>query len=287
MPEILEIILVATLSVIAGLWAVFRIILPKYMDAAIRRIEHSQNQDIKHLESRLELHSTALFNSIDIANRIEGSYRKKTIDATSTLWNEFLRIKNEFAPLIAIGSTLTDDEFVGAMSAPSKENSSVSTVLEEYSSFQHVIEKITGADETVSKGTEIAIGIGTASNKVHETTIFVSERLTEIFDCMVNVNSRLGFLVSQGNERGEGKTWKVDPIFEELVLRIFPRDVWEKITNMKLAGLKTLVGLLEQQFVLEAKKSMRGFEDLADTVSEVSQIIQEEETRARWRSDYL
>ena len=287
MLEILGIIFGVAMAVIGGIWAVFKVFLPKLMDAAISRIEHSQNQEIKHLESRLELHSTALFNSMNIASRIEDTYRIKAIEATSILWKEFLRIKNEFAPLIAIESMLTENEFVSAISGPNEENEKISFVLKEYSSFELVTEKIAGSDEKKTAGMEIAFGSGTRANRFDETRVFVSERLSRIFNCMVSVHGRLGFLISQGVESGKGKTWKGDPVMEEIVLGIFPREVWEQVAKMKFAGLRALIGLLEQQFVLEAKKSMRGFEELADSVSEVSQITHEEEARARLRRDYL
>ena len=287
MLEILGIIITVVMVVVGGIWAVLKVLLPKLMDAAISRIEHSQNQEIKHLESRLELHSTALFNSMNIASRIEDNYRTKAIDAISTLWKEFIRIKNEFAPVVAIESVATEKEFVSAISGSNEENEMISSVLKEYSSFELVTKKIAGSDEKKPTGMEIAFGSGTQANRLDETRVFVSERLFRIFNCMVSVHGRLGFLISQGVESGKGKTWKSDPVMEEIVLGIFPREVWEQVVKMKFAGLKALIGLLEQQFVLEAKKSMRGFEELADSVSEVSQITQEEEARARLRRDYL
>ena len=287
MLEILGVIFGPTIAVIGGIWAAFKVFLPKLMDAAISRIEYSQNQEIKRLESRLELHSTALFNSMNIASRIEDVYRTKAIEATSVLWKEFLRIKNEFATLIAIESILTENEFVSAMSGSNEENEKISSVLREYSSFEIVTEKIVGSDEKQPVGAEIAFGSGTQANRFDETRVFVSERLLSIFNCMISVHGRLGFLISQGVKSGKGKTWKSDPIMKEIVLGIFPREVWEQLVKMKFAGLKALIGLLEQQFVLEAKKSMRGFEELADSVSEVSQITHEEEAKARLRRDYL
>ena len=287
MLEILGTIISVAIVVIGGIWAVLKVFLPKLMDAAISRIEHSQNQEIKHLESRLELHSSALFNSMNIASRIEDTYRIKAIESTSILWEEFLRIKSEFAALIAIEAIATEKEFVSAISGPNEENEKISSVLKEYSSFELVTKKIAGSDERKPAGTEIAFGSGTQVNGFDQTRVFVSNRLFGIFDCMVSVHGRLGYLVSQGVESGKGKTWKNDPVMEQIVLGTLPREVWEQVAKMKFGGLKALIGLLEQQFVLEAKKSMRGFEELADSVSEVSQITHEEEARARLRRDYL
>ena len=287
MFEFLAIIISVAVFIIGGIWAVLKVFLPKLVDVAISRIEHSQNQEIKHLESRLELHSTALLNSMNIASRIEDTYRIKAVESTSTLWKEFLRIKNEFAPLIAIESVTTEKEFVSAISGSNEENETISSVLKDYASFDLVTTKIAGSDEKKPAGLELAFASGTQANRFDETRVFVSERLFRTFNCMVSVYGRLGFLISQGAESDKGKTWKNDPVMQEIVLGIFPREVWEQAVKMKFSGLRTLVGLLEQQFVLEAKKSMRGFEELADSVSEVSQITQEEEARARLRRDYL
>ena len=287
MLETLEVISAVATAVIGGVLAVFLVLLPKLMDAAISRIEHSQNQEIKHLESRLELHSASLINSMNIASHIENTYRVKSIEATDILWKEFLRIKNEFAPLVAIDSILTENEFVSAISGSDEENEKISSVLKEYSSFDLVTAKIAGSNGKNPAGMEIAFGSGTAANKCDETCVFVSERLSTIFRCMVRVHGRLGLLISQGIEAGKGKTWKSDPVLQEIVLGIFPREVWDQVAKMKFSGLRALVALLEQQFVLEAKKSMRGFEELAESVSEVSQITHEEGVRARLREDYL
>lgn len=233
------------------------------------------------------MHSSSLLNSVHIANRIEDRYRLRTIDETSKLWKEFLRIKQEFSPLTALDSILTEDEFVSATSGAFDKNEKISFVIEEYHPFQNVTKKLTASNEKVSAGMELAVGSGTANNRLHETRLFVSEKLLMIYNCMVRVHGRLGFLVSQGIESGRGRTWKSDPVMEEIVLGIIRQEVWEQIKGMKFAGLRALVALLEQEFVLEAKKGMRGFEEFADSVSEVNQITQAEDARARLRRDYL
>lgn len=287
MLEILAIIVGVAIAVVGGFWAVVKALLPKWIDVEISKLTHSQNQEIKRLESRLDLDSTALSNSMHIASRIEDTYRIKVIDATSTLWEEFVRVKNEFAPLVAIESMLIEDEFVSAISDPNKKNEKISAVLKEYASFQRVAEKLTAGDEKMVTGMEIAFGTGTGANRLHETRIFVSEKLLRIFNCMVSVHGRLGFMVNQGIESGKGKAWQRDSVMEAIVLGIFPREVWEQVAKMQFGGLRTLIRLLEQQFVMEAKKSMRGFEELADSVSEVGRITQEEEARVRLGKDYL
>ena len=287
MLEIVGIILGTVTAAIFGLWAVFKVFLPKFIDIAISRLQHSQNQELKQLESRLELHSTALFNSMNIASRIEDTYRMKTIDATSALWKEFLRIKNEFAPLVAFESILTEDEFLSVMTGSYKKTEDLSAMLADYSSFQRTAEKLAASSDTVPTSMPLAFGTGAIADRLHETRIFVSERLFTIYNCMIRVHGRLGFLVSQSMKSGEGRSWRRDPVMEEIVLSIFPREVWEQVARLKFGGLRSLIALLEQQFIVEAKKSMRGFEKLADTVAEVSQITQEEEARARLRRDYF
>ena len=103
---------------------------------------------------------------------------------------------------------------------------------------------------------------------------------------MVGVHGRLGFLVSQGIESGNTASWKSDSLMENIVLGVLTRETWEQVRSMKFAGLKALIGLLEQQFIIEARKNMRGIDELAESVAEVSQITQEE-AKARLRRDYL
>lgn len=287
MIEILENIFIVAVVVISSLWTTFKLLAPKFLETVISRMEHSQNQELKYLESRLDLHSTSLLNSMQIASRVEDTYRIKSIEATSILWKEFLRIKNEFAALVAIESILTENEFISAISGQNEENEKMSSILEEYSSFELVTRKITGSDEKIPAGMEMAFFLGTTANRFAENRIFVSERLLGIYNCIVRVHGRLGYLISNGIESDKGKTWKSDPVMEEIVLGILPREAWEQVKKMEFGGLGSLIGLLEQQFVLEAKKGMRGFEELADSVSEVGQITHEEEARARLRRDCL
>ena len=182
--------------VLLGLWAVLKLLLPKFMDIAIKRIEHTQNQELKHLESRLEVQSLALMNSLHVASHIGDSFRKRTIESIDDLWKELLRIRQEFAPLVALESILTEAEFISATSNRNSRNEEVQIILNEFSSFPEVMEKIAPKREAKNPGTKIALGVGTETSELHKTRIYVSEKLWKIYSALISVHGRLGYLGS-------------------------------------------------------------------------------------------
>ena len=143
MWETLLVTLVGTATTaLFGLWAAAKVFLPKVMEILTKRIEHSQNQEIKHLEARLQLHTTALINSLEIASRIGESYRNRTIESIDKLWKDIVHVEKAFAPLVAVVTLLTETELNAATSNPASNNEEVRPILEEYSSFHKVVQKM-------------------------------------------------------------------------------------------------------------------------------------------------
>ncbi len=287
MLDTLQGLVAGTIAVVLSLLATFKLLLPKLMDVAIKRLEHSQNQEIKHLEAKLELQSTELVNSLQIASRIGDSYRIKTIESINNLWQDILRVKKEFAPLVAVEALLTETEFESVISSPHDSNEKIRSILNEYSSFQRVAEKITPKDEKVCAGMEIVFGVGTKPTQLDETRIFVSGRLWKIYNGLISTYGRLGFLMSKGMEFGESVSWKRDLHLKGIVGGILPKEIWEQIRRMEFAGFKALIEVLEQEFIIEARKNIKGVDDLAESFSEVKQIVEAEEVKARFRKNYL
>ena len=272
-------------AVFFSLGVVVKIILPKAMEVVTKRIEHSQNQEIKHLEARLQLHTTTLLNSVDIATRIGDSYRTRAVESIDKLWKDIMRIENEFAPLVAVETILTETELKAATANPASCSSeAVRQTLDEYSSFQKVAEKLSAKADKIDLKDEVAFLMGTNRSELDETRVFVSDKLWRIYSALVGVYGRLGFLVSKSMESGEEAIhWKNDTHMRSIVSGTLASESWGQIKRLESSGFTAMVGLLKQEFTIEAKKTMRGAEELAEAVAEVGEITEQEEARARYK----
>ena len=272
-------------AVLGSLWFVAKTILPKAIELPIKRLEHSQNQEIKHLEARLQRDTTTLINSLGIASRIGESYRNRTVESVDKLWKDIVRIEKEFAPLVALETFLTESELTAAMVDPASCSSeAVRQILEEFSSFRKVADKLSAKAEKIDLKEEVALAMGTERSELDETRIFVSDRTWKMYCALVEVYGRLGVLVSTGMESGERAVhWKNDPHMGSIVAGTLVSESWGQIASLELSGFKTMADLLKQEFILEAKKTVRGADELAEAVAEVGEITEQEEARARYK----
>lgn len=275
----------SAVAMVGGLWVVAKTILPQTMEMLTKRLEHSQNQEIKHLEARLQLHTTALINSLEIASRIGESSRNRTVESIDKLWKDIVRVENEFAPLVALETFLTETELKAATANPASCNSeAVRQILEEFSSFQKVADKLSATAEKIDLKDEVALAMGTKRSELDETRVFVSDKTWRMYRVLVSVYGRLGVLVSTSMESGEEAVdWKNDPHMRSIVSGTLASESWDQIKRLELSGFTTMVDLLKQEFILEAKKAMRGADELAEAVAEVGEITEQEEARARYK----
>ena len=86
-------------------------------------------------------------------------------------------------------------------------------------------------------------------------------------------------------ESGKAVDWKKDPQLKRIVSGTLPRESWRQIERLESSGFRALAGLLGQQFMVEAKKNMRGADDFAEAVMEVGEITEQEEAMARYRKE--
>ena len=173
-----------------------------------------------------------------------------------------------------------------ATTNPTSSSEEVRQILDEYSSFQKVAEKLSANATKIELKDEVAFGMGTNRSELDEARVFVSEKLWRVYSALVAVYGRLGFLVSKSMESGEETAhWKNDPHMRSIVTGTLANESWSQIKRLELSGFTVMVGLLKQEFVLEAKKTMRGADELAEAVAEVGEITEQEEARARYNKD--
>lgn len=266
----------------------YKVVLPKLIDIRINKLIHSQNKEIKRLEKHLEMLSIGFSKSMDVASQIEESFRKERIKATSIFWNEFLRIKYEFSSLVELISILTDEELNSVTKENIPQNEKVLAILKEYSTIESITVKIEGSEQKIPIESEVVFLKGPSTLKGDQTRIFVSNKLWKIYECLVIVNYRIGFLVSTGMKCGKIKSWKNDPLIKNAIVSIFFEEEWVKITNREFGALKILVNSLELEFIQEAVRNLRNLEEFEETLARINSISTEGEEQLRQlRNEYL
>ena len=66
----------------------------------------------------------------------------------------------------------------------------------------------------------------------------------------------------------------------EIVLTVLPEDKWKEIRKLEFSRFSNLIKELESLFIKEAKKDIRGIEDLTESAAEVSQVYRFVESKS-------
>ena len=180
-----------------ALWAIVKMVFPKYMDVYIKRIEYAHNRDIKELEASLNSQIETLKTSVEIARKSEEELQSKRIAAVEKLWQEIMRLRREFAPLVAIELILTEEELYQAFqSCGDNENEKIDEIVKAYASHQQIANKLDN-NTTGNIGKEMAVSLGSAPYPMAESLIFVTEDVHRIYGAIVRLHGRVGMLLTQ------------------------------------------------------------------------------------------
>ena len=265
-----------------AVWAMVKMVFPKYMDVYIKRIEYAHNRDIKELEASLNSQIETLKTSVEIARKSEEELQSKRIASVEKLWQEIMRLRREFAPLVAIESILTEEELYQAFqSCGDNENEKIDEIVKAYASHQQITKKLDN-NTTGNIGGEMAVSLGSAPYPMAEPLIFVTEDVHRIYGAIVRLYGRVGMLLAQQTTTGQVSDWRDDHMMREIINTVLPDGTLDVIQKNKIS-IQTLVDLFEQQVISEAKKAIHGAESLTKRVKEVHQMIEEQEADAKNR----
>ncbi|MCY4234095.1 MAG: hypothetical protein OXE59_10215 [Bacteroidetes bacterium] len=290
MLEIIIAIVGAGSTVIFGFLAVIKRVIPGVIEVFVKRIEYAYKRELVQLESVLEVHTTSLTNSMEIASQIGDKYREKTIESAELLWNDILHIQRTFASLSAIMSILTKDEIIEAIKNPDNSKRTVREALFEFNP-KGKIEEIfcPRQDKNLPKysAVDLSITSGTFPDYLNETRPFVSEDVFALHSAHRFVFGRLALLVRSGMQSGEPVYWMDDPLMNETISAVwaFMDQKWEDIEESDKPNFRSLVLQLNLLFINEAKKCIRGTDNLAESINEINQIFRKEEVRSQFERD--
>ncbi len=161
--------------VAVAFWAVAKRLLPSAMNVIVKRIEYAQTRELTQLESRLQVQTASLVNSMDIASRISASYRDKTIASVELLWKDILHIEQTFASLVAEVSILTKEEFLTAIRDPASCGARAREALAEFVPEGKLEDVLSRQREKVYSASGSSVGLGLFPHYLHETRPFVRE----------------------------------------------------------------------------------------------------------------
>lgn len=269
-------------TIILSFLAIVKLLLPKLIDMYINRIEHAHQRDIKELEANLHSQIETLKTSVEIAHRSEEELQSKRIAAVEKMWQEIMRLKREFAALVAIELVLTEEELYQAFQNRGDNRSEkIDEIVKAYVPHEQITNKLDN-NTTGNPGAEMAVTLGSAPYPMAESLIFVTEDMHRIYGAIVRVYGRLGFLLTQKPSKGERPNWRDDPLIHNLIDTVLSNGAWKVIKKQK-TSIHALVNLFEMQFLIEAKKAIHGAEFLTTRVQEVHQMIETQESDARNR----
>ena len=240
------------------------LILPRIIEKVlVEKIKHKNQILLAEKESHLSMNRDIFNNAISTSSESGHELRKKSIASVQILWEEILRVENEFLPLANIVSITTDDEINDIVRG--KGSSTERAIIERYSKFDFV-EKLIYPD---------------TQSSVTRERIFVSEKLWKIYNSIVAIHGRLGILVSYGIRDKKDLNWKNDTLMVQNIEGIISSEDWKNIQKMTLSGFNTLAEMIRQEFILEARKTMRGAEEFNSAFGNFREIMAQEEILAQ------
>ena len=239
-------------------------ILPRIVEKVlIEKIKIKNQILLAEKESHLSMNRDILNNAISTSGESGHELRKNSILSVQTLWEEILRVEKEFSALIGIVTITTDDEINDLVRG--KGPSKARAAIEQYSDFDSVV-KLIDPD---------------SNSNVKKDRIFVSEKLWRIFHSFIAIHGRLGILVSYGIRDKKDVNWKNDKLMGQNIEGIISPEDWKKIQEMRFSGFNTLVETIRQEFILEARKTMRGTEEFNSALRNFHKIMAQQETLAQ------
>ncbi len=272
---------------LAVLGAAIKWLFPIILDTYNKNIERIHSRELTQLESRLQVHMDSIVKSLEIANQISDSYREKTIEAVTLLWEEILYIERTFASLSAVVSILTKEELLSAirrlssLDTPVGETSQIREALIEFAAEGKIEEILSGRGKSTYQASNIlSVRLGIFPPSSDEVRPFVSESTYGLYRIFASVYGRLAHLVRIGIESGKPVYWMDDQLMSEIVLTVLPEDKWKEIRKLEFSRFSNLIKELESLFIKEAKKDIRGIEDLTESAAEVSQVYRFVESKS-------
>ena len=194
------------------------------MDVHIKRIEHVQNREIKVLEANLHSEFEALKTSVDVAQKIEAGLQRKRIEAIENLWQEIMRLKREFAALVAIELLLTEEELYQAFqNSGENKNDKIDGIIKDYSTYEQITNKLDNVSAGYP-GAHIAFGSGTVPYPAENSRLFVDEDIYRMYETIVGIYGRLAYLLTQKPVEGERLNWRDDLLVQKIIEKGFKDD---------------------------------------------------------------
>ena len=268
-------------ALIVALWAVAKLVFPKYMDVYIKRIEHVQNREIKVLEANLHSEFEALKTSVDVAQKIEAELQRKRIEAIENLWQEIIRLKREFAALVAIEDLLTEEELYQAFqNSGENKNDKIDEIVKDYSTYEQITNKLDNIAAGYPGG-HIAIGSATVPYPAENSRLFVDEDIYRMYETIVAIYGRLAYLLTQKPLEGKRLNWKDDLLIQNIIEKGLKKaGAWESIKN-QTESMHALVNIFYLQFIYKVEETIHGTEGLTYRTMEIQQIIDESKARTK------
>ncbi|MXW13865.1 MAG: hypothetical protein F4120_08410 [Rhodothermaceae bacterium] len=275
----------ATVAVV--LWAVIKKLIPGAIDIIGKRIEYTHKRELVKLDSILKAHTTSLTNSMDIASRIGDSSRDKTIESVELLWKDILHIQRTFASQAAIVSILTKDELIEAINDPASSKKRVREALIEFASegkLEEVFFPRQDKSTCTYPASDLSVMVGTFPGYLNEIRPFVSDNVYALYCIHTFAYCRLVHLVRSGMQSREPVCWTDDELMIETISAAWALtgQKWENLKESDKPNFRSLIQELNRLFLHEAKKCIRGTDDLAESASEINLIYRAEEAVSQY-----
>lgn len=256
--------------IVAGI-GVFKWLLPIAWNVYDKNVDRAHSRELVELTSSLKVHADSLAKSVEIANQVSGSYRDKTFEAVTLLWDEIIRIERDFSPLAVVVSLLTEDELLKELQAPEKSRPWIKDGLSKFQGKQFGSDILEPMDTIIST-TPAAVGLGVYPARLTNQCLFVDAKTMEIYHTIRRIYGRLAYTVSKPTKSNSPTYWMDDEIMNQIVLTVLSDEEWNKIKMSGPHAFQRLMNTLNHRFIQQAKKDLRGMEEIADRTDDIRQL---------------
>ena len=242
------------------IWTVCVRAFPKVLATSVLKyVEHDYNKKLEELRGDIQASNSAIVSSVNYLTESQAELRSKVISAVEALWLATEKMHEAYSPILGLIVMLTPEELDACVSG--RESAGLRSVLEEHGDGVQIFAETTKNIGSQLSGSEI---------------IYVSSRLWLLYETILRVYGRIGYLVGRSLRDGKYHDWKRDKPMMSILRQTLTNDQINSAKESTIGGTHDILSWLKAEFVKEASELVRGSRELAHSVSEIHGILKDE-----------
>jgi hypothetical protein len=228
----------------------------------VERVKDELTKKTQSDIERLRAEHANLKTAVDFMSASQGEVRLKMIESSDRLWNILLKLRQKFGPVMYIDAIFMAKEIVASFRGEK---------------FPGITKNVVDFQQYDAAASRLS---NTGANEAEKDRLFVSAKLWSIFYIMRAFYGRTGVLIHFSFEKKEFQDWRQDELLTSILGNALPADVVQTAKALPSQGLQTLIGHLENEFLVEAVRVMSGVHSFSESISQLNLALTVDKEKA-------